>query len=228
MPTIQAGFDFFETNGDAYFTLPHGFSIPEGFFHKGSAPWAGLIRFVGYPIRRFEDPKTGKEVKTGTADTVVARKQDITIQKIPGSGTTEIELVRLSLRSATPIQVEVGHIVQRWDVDVTVSTAKPSIGSMTVTQATDQGGHFTSELVIWPKFRFERRSDGEERLLDMGAMKVPAERQALVAGINTLRAADVPWQSSPLPNTLALPALMGNFAVRAIAHHSHNIIAALQ
>jgi len=227
MATIQAGYDFFQTNGDAYFTLPHGFGLPADFFQKGSAPWAGLIRFVGFPIRRFEDPRTGKEYKTGTADTVVQRKQDITIAKIPGSGTTAIELVRLLLKSASPVEVRVGSGVQCWDVEVSLSTTKPSVGTMTVTQSTEQGGMFTSELVIFPKFRFERRSDGEERLLDTGAVQVPAEKQALVAGINTLRAADVPWQTSPAADTLSLPALQGNFVALAVAHHSHNIVAAL-
>src|ERR1039458_1573451 len=37
MSTITAGFDLFETTGDAYFALPSGFSVPADFFHKSSA-----------------------------------------------------------------------------------------------------------------------------------------------------------------------------------------------
>ena len=226
MPTtIPANYDLFETNGDAYFTLPSGFSIPAGFFHKGSAPWAGLIRFAGYPIRKFEDPRTGKEHKTGRTDTIVHRKQDVTIKSVGGSGTTEIELVQLSLRSYRPIEVHVGRGVQCWDVQVSVSRSKPSAGSMTITQTSEHGGQFASELVVWPLFRFERQSDGEERLLDLGALQIPAEKQALVARINTQQAAEVEWQDSPLVDALAIPELTGRFAVPAIHHLSHNVAA---
>src|ERR1019366_3898194 len=162
-PTITAGFDLFETTGDAYFALPSGFSVPADFFHKSSAPFTGIIRFEGYPLRKFKDPRTGKEHKTGTTDTIVHRKQDVTIKSVGGSGTTEIELVQLSLRSCRPIEVHVGRGVQRWDVQVSVSRSKPSAGSMTITQTSEHGGQFASELVIWPLFRFERQSDGEER-----------------------------------------------------------------
>jgi len=227
MPTIQSGFDLFETQGDAFFTLPNGFSVPADFFQKGSHPFAGIIRFTGFPIRRFEDPRNGKEHKIGTTDTIVFRKQDVNIANVPGSGTTEIELVVLQLRSVNPIEVQTAHGTQKWDVFVSLSRAKPSLGTMTITQTSDGGGTFSSELVIWPSFRFERRSDGEEKVLDMGALRVPPEKQAVVSKINTLAAAEVPWTTTPEAGKLANTALTANFAVRAIAHHSHSVVAAL-
>jgi hypothetical protein len=229
MSTITAGFDLFETTGDAYFALPSGFSVPADFFHKSSAPFTGIIRFEGYPLRKFKDPRTGKEHKTGTTDTIVHRKQDVTIKSVGGSGTTEIELVQLSLRSCRPIEVHVGRGVQRWDVQVSVSRSKPSAGSMTITQTSEHGGQFASELVIWPLFRFERQSDGEERFLDVGALKIPAEKHALVARLNTLLASEVAWQDGPpvREDALAIPELTGRFAVATIGHHSHFISVAL-
>lgn len=225
MSTIQAGMDFFATDGDAYFTIPHGVPIPGSFFHKGSEPWTGLIRFQGHPFRKFKDPRTGKEYQTDEADTAVLRKQDVRIEKIPGSGKTEIELVALSLRSCNPIAVHVGRGVQHWDVRVSVSRSRPSTGAMTITQTDENGGHFDSEFVIVPQFHFVRQADGEEKHLDFGAMKIPTERETLVARISTLQAADVPWQIRAPEGTLAVAGVTTNFAVQRIAHHSHNVIA---
>ena len=223
MATIKAGFDVFETSGEAYFTIPSGFGIPGGFFHKDSQPWTGLMTFTGYPVRKFEDPRTGKVFDTGAADTFVERKQDVTIQKVPGTGSSPIQLVKLRLRSCRPIEVQVGRVVQRWDVEVDVSQTKPSSGTITITQTSDQGGTFNSELTIWPLFKFVHRTTGEERLLDMGALRIPAEKQAVVASVNTLVAAEVPFTLAPAADTFALPELTGNFAAAIIAHHSHLI-----
>jgi len=225
MPTIQSGYDLFETDGDAYFTLPHGFSVPADFFQKGSAPFSGIIRFTGSPIRKFEDPRTGKEHKIGSTDTIVLRKKDVTFANVPGSGTTEIELVMLSLKSVSPIQVRTAHGVQKWDVTVSISSAKPSAGTMTIRQTSESGGTFDSELTIYPVFHFERHSDGETKTFDTGAAKIPQERVDLVSRINNLQAADVPWTTSHPAGTLAATALTGNFAVARIAHHSHNVVA---
>ena len=225
MPTIQAGFDLFQTE-EAFFPLSSGFGLPADFFQKGSHPFAGIIRFRGVPIRKFEDPRSGKEHKTGTTDTIMQRKQDVTIGSVPGSGTTEIELVALSLKSMEPIQVQTAHGTQKWDVFVSLSRAKPSVGSMTITQSTDRGGTFASEFVVWPIFRFERQSDGEERILDTGAMRLPAEKQALAARVNTLTAADVEWTTTPAAGVLANAALTANFAVAIAVHPPHHVIAA--
>ena len=225
MSTIKAGMDFFATDGDAYFTIPHGVPIHEHFFHKGSAQWTGLIRFQGAPFRKFKDPRTGNEYATGEADTAMARAQDVTIEKLPGSGKTEIELVALSLRSCNPIEVHVGRHVQRWDVRVSVSRSRPSKGTMTINQTNPDGGTFDSEFVIVPEFDFVRQADGEEKHLDFGAMKIPPERQTLVARISTLQAADVPWHTSAPEDTLAVAGATTNFAVPRIAHHSHSVVA---
>jgi hypothetical protein len=213
MSTVTAGYDLFETiPGQTSFTFPNAMPIPADFFHKGSAPFIGVIHLEGYPIREFTHPGTKKKHKTGTTDTVVRRKQDVTIKSVGESGTTEIELVQLSLRGS--IHVQVGSSAQRWDVFVSVSPSKASTGHMTVTQTSEHGGHFASQLTVWPLFRFERRSDGEERHLDMGAMKIADEKQKLVAAGNTLQGSEVPWQDShpATGNPVVIPDL-ANLAV---------------
>jgi hypothetical protein len=216
MSTISAGYDLFETIEEgANFTFPNGLRIPAGFFDTDSVPFMGIIQFRGVPIRKFTDPRSGTTFETGTADTIVFRKQDAIINGTSGSATIEIELARLSLRSSSPIEVKVGRHVQRWDVHVSLSRSVPSTGTMTITQTSASGGHFSSTLLPVPHFRFERLSDGKESHLDTGAMPIPNEKRALVTRINTLESSDVAWGVRPAaPETaLAIPELTGNFAV---------------
>src|SRR5580658_2630196 len=178
MSTITAGYDLFQTvEGEANFTFSTSHPVPANFFHKGSAPFMGTIRFEGRPIRKFKDPRSGKEHSVGMTDTIVERKKDVIIKAIGGSGTTEIELVRLSLRSCCPIKVQVGRSVQRWDVHLGVSHSARSVGNITITQTSEHGGTFESEIQVVPHFRFERLSDGAERQLDMGALSISDEKQ---------------------------------------------------
>ncbi len=222
MSTIKAGLDLFETPaGTASFLIPSGMAIPAHFFHEGSVPFAGIIHFDGFPLRLVTDPRSGKKHKSGTADTAVFRKQDVTINSIPGSGTTEIELVQLSLRSSRAIEVQVGRGVQRWDVHVSVSSSRPSTWTMTITQTSAHGGIFAAEMHVWPLFRFERRSDGEERHLDMGALKFPDDKQELVVRLNTLQTSEAVWQESLPEDEIAFrnPELTGNFAIPQPVYH---------
>jgi len=226
MPTFKAGFDLFGTDGEAFFPIPSGLGIPANFFHQGSEPWTGLMKFEGYPIRKFKSPLDGKEYHTGEADTIVQRKQDVTIDKVGGSGRTELQLVGLSLRSCGGIKVRVGKSVQTWDVHVGVSHRHPSAGHMTINLTSEDGGTFDSDFTIVPQFRFIRQADGEEKVLDFGAMKVPDARQPLVARISTLQAYDVPFQIAHPADTLTVPGLTtANFAVARIAHHNHFVVA---
>jgi hypothetical protein len=212
--TIKAGHELFVTVGETFFALPSGLAIPENFFDKGSEPWTGVIKFGGLPLRTFRDPHTGTEHKTGEADTIVQRKQDVTIDQIGGSGTTPIELVALQLRSSAPIAVRVGDGVQRWDVVARVSRSKPSAGHMTITQLTAVGGQFHSDFVVLPELRFTRLSDGEERVLDFGAMRVPEAKHALVDRITRFEAHEVPFQfASPAPRLQVAGLTTSNFAI---------------
>lgn|ERR1039457_4447201 len=213
---IKAGFDFFQTVGDAVFTFPTAFAIPENFFHDGSPRFTGTIPFVGYPIREFAHPHSKKKHKSGAADTVVHRTQDVTITSVPGSGTTKIELVHLLLKSRSPIEVPAARGgVHLWDVQISLSPSKASTGTMTITQTSATGGHFTSALDVWPVLRFERQFDGQVRHLDMGSLPIPDEKRDLVARLNNLQASDVTWEDSPIVDEEGadIAVLTGNFRI---------------
>jgi hypothetical protein len=213
---IQAGFDFLQTIGDAVFTFPTAFAIPENFFHDGSQRFAGTIPFVGYPIREFTHPHSKKKYKSGAADTVIHRTQDVTITSVPGSGTTKIELVHLLLKSRSPIEVPAPRGgVHLWDVQVSLSPSKASTGTMTITQTSANGGHFASALDVWPVLRFERQFDGVVRHLDMGSLPIPNEKKELVTRLNNLQASDVAWDDSPLVDEEGadIAVLTGNFRI---------------
>jgi hypothetical protein len=196
--TIPAGFDLFETiPGEANFTFTSAFWIPAGVFHKDSRPFMGTIHFEGLPFRTWKDPRTGKEHKTGTTDTIIHRKKDVTINSIGESGATEIELVALSLRSSHPVEIHVGNQKQRWDVHGTVSKKKPSVGKMTITQTSEHGGTFAAKWQVWPHMTFKRLSDAKEVHLDIGDLKISDEQQEVVARLNTMEATEAAWQDSP-------------------------------
>jgi hypothetical protein len=228
MPTIQANYDLFATDGEAFFPFPMGLPIPGDFFDRGSQRWTGLIKFHGFPFRTFRDHRTGVEHKTGEADTAVLRQQDVVINQIGGYGTTPIVLAALQLRSVGPIAVRVGNRVEHWDVEVRVSRSRPSAGHMTITQTSATGGHFDSDFMIVPEFTFIRQADGDQKVLDFGTVSVPAPRQALAARISTLQAYDVPFELTHPVDALQIAGLTStNFAVARIAHHTHNVVQAL-
>jgi hypothetical protein len=220
MGIVTKGYDFFETiHEDASFQFPTGLEIPAGFFHKHSEAFTGTIYVEGVPIRKFKDPGTGKEYNTGTADTVVQRKEDVTLQ-VNGSGKTPIELVRLSLRSRTPILVKSGRQWERWDVHVSLSQ-KPSTGTITITQTEEHGGTFSSVLQVWPTFRFVPVGGGAEKHLDLGALKIPDAKREFAERLNTLQAIEVTWQDSPPEDedALVIPELTRSFVAAGTVIH---------
>jgi len=206
---IPHGFDFFSTIAAATnFQFAQEFAIPQEFFDHGSQAFAGTVRLKGVPIGSFQDSITRLNRPTGRADTVIERKQDVQLSApLAASGTTEIEMVRLSLRSQSPIKVTVGKSVQYWDVHVSQSPTRPSTGKMTIRRITQNGGTFDSELLAIPVFRFVRHGDGAEKTLDLGAQDLSAaSTQKLI-----LRAGAVPWQDAPPPDALDLPGATDGF-----------------
>lgn len=222
MPTIQANYDLFVTDGETFFPFPTGLHIPGDFFHRGSHSWHGVIKLRGYPLRRFRDPRTGTEHQTGNADTVVFREQDVVINQIGGQGTTRIVLAALSLRSVDPIAVGVGNRVQHWDVEVRVSPSRPSAGQMTITQTSATGGHFDAELNVVPEFTFIRQADGDQKVLDLATVSVPAPRQAQAARAMTFQDFDVPFELTHPADALQIAGLTSpNFRVAAVTTGPH-------
>jgi hypothetical protein len=223
MPTIQANYDLFATVGETFFPFPGGLGIPGDFFHRGSRTWHGVIKLRGYPLRTFRDPRTGTEHQTGNADTVIFRQQDVVINNIGEQATTPILLAALSLRSVDPIAVGVGNRVQHWDVEVRVSPSRPSAGNMTIHYTSTTGGHFDSELNIVPEFTFIRQADGDQKVLDLATVSVPAPRQAQAARAMTFQDFDVAFELTHPADALQIAGLTSpNFRVPAIHTGPHS------
>jgi hypothetical protein len=230
MTDLTPGTDFFTTlEGGTIFKIPNGFPFPEHFFTRGSARFKGPIRFKGVPFGTYTDPRTGRTYQTGPADTAVERPEEAVIRGSRGSATSKLVLRRLALASTEPIAVKVGRFVEDWDVHVGVSASAPTTGTITFTQTSDEGGVFSTTLDLKLVWRFVRRSDGEEKHLDMATMPIPEEKRALVTSMNKLEAQDVAYgfASADRETTgLALPAaLTGNLSIlEPIYHHTHDMI----
>jgi hypothetical protein len=121
---INPGFDLFETQQETFVDICT--EVP------GSIPC--MIPFEGVPIG------------PGNTDTIVERLQGTTFPDPGPSGTIDIEIVELSLRSTTPVDLGGGGTL--WDVEVSLSTIIQTPGSMTVFHTTVDGGRFNAVLPV--------------------------------------------------------------------------------
>ncbi len=137
--------------------------IPCSFFDPGSEPFDGVVLLGG------NDP--------GLIDTRVGRLDQMVFDKsLPEIETVPIEIVALDLRSCSPITVRycTGEPDELWNVFVDLSVAPPPPpGLLTVTKTHDNGGTFTSQFFVQPRFTFVRQSDGEVRQIDTGLFGFP-------------------------------------------------------
>lgn len=199
---VEAGFDLLETDPA---TTQYRFSaapIPASFFDPGSAAFTGEVSFGGIPLETFQ----GKDV--GDADTIIERAQPFNlVAPFPAMDTRPIEIVALSLHSVQPITVQVGTTTQLWDVRVALSPTTPSHGQMTITKTSDQGGTFSSQLLVMPLFTFTRLSDGATRTIDVGQLRF--DQQTL--GNLILTSSNVPWRAGCVPPALAVSRLNDGF-----------------
>jgi len=160
-------------------------SLPADFFEPGSDPFDGIIAFEGSPLLG----------DYGHADTVVQRKE---AAELPESDTVEIELIELSLVSTAPIVVTGMGPPSEWDVEVTLNSTKPSLGSMQITKTLENGGMFSAEIDAWLTLLFTQVLGGGEAALD------------LTFSVE-LRAEDVPWEYD-IPLWFDCPDCGSNFA----------------
>jgi hypothetical protein len=204
-----AAFDFFRTDPkQTQFRFQGALAIPAGFFGKAAGPFKGTVTFKGVPLGTFRDHEVGD------ADVIVERKSTPDLRPpFPRSGRTPTELVALSLASVEPITVRAGGRTQRWDVRVQLSTSRPSTGNMTITQRdAEKGGVINADLTVFPLFIFTPQGGGEEKRLDVGALKL--NREAIEA--LTIRATNVPWL--PCPNDARkIPGLSDDICVGAVS-----------
>jgi len=142
--------------------------IPADFFAPGSEPFTGIIVLGGQD--------------DGLPDTVVRRFDALLLDGPPE--TIPIELVQLSLSSCEPIMVTSNQApATLWRVDVGLSPTPVPPGSMTVAKQHPNGGVFTAEFNVLPRFTFtEVGNTNNVRVLDTGAEGKPPELLITVGG----------------------------------------------
>jgi hypothetical protein len=182
---IPPGFEFFETDPETtVFSFKGPTTIPAGFWGPGSEPFTGDVALQGEPLGSFQGDETG------SADTIVERTESATVPgPLPSSDKVPIELVALSLTSVAPITVTGSAGAETWDVGVGLSPSKTSTGTMTITRKKTTSGTFESSLRLYPLFTFTRQADGEERILDVGALELSRKQKEKL----TLIAENIPW-----------------------------------
>ncbi len=124
--------------------------IPADFFGPGSDPFQGQVDFIGVEI----DPPN-----LGSTSTLIQRSADPFLPADLPAGppvTIDIEIVALSLRSASPITVTFngGQNPEPWDLEVELSGVTPPLGTMTVTKTHLNGGTFDADFFVQPLFTF--------------------------------------------------------------------------
>ena len=152
------------------FGSPDTTPIPADFFGPGSDPFDGLMCLQGVPLGISG---------TGDADTQIERAADPFDRcALPSAtpATVDIEIVALSLEGVAPITVTYngGSDPEQWDVAVDLSPGGLIAGTpqstLTATKTHCNGGTYTSDLFVQPRFTFTKVGDpGEQRTLDTGA-----------------------------------------------------------
>ena len=132
------------------------------FFFPGSDPFLGTIEFKGFPVQT-NPPGQLREI-----DTIVRRLQDTPPMNIGDTAQVPVEIVALSLESCQPITVTTnGQDSEAWDVTAHLSVQVPQIpGQMTVTRSHPDGGTFSAQFLVRPRFVFTRIDDGLTVVLD--------------------------------------------------------------
>jgi hypothetical protein len=168
---IEPGIDLWTTppghSFDDHFTAT---PIPPNFFGPGSDPFQGTICLQGDPLL------TNPAGLFGFTDCIIERNAPAMLPGVGSNDVVPIEIVALNLVSCNPITVTYpSSPSQLWDVRVVLSSNQPQqIGQMDIRRECCNGGTFTSNLPVTPKFIFtEVGSPTNERILDLGGMMPP-------------------------------------------------------
>ncbi|MHC4498102.1 MAG: hypothetical protein ACYS21_03200, partial [Planctomycetota bacterium] len=136
--------------------------IPADFFGPGSDPFEGAVSAMGH------DPLSDA--------TILRTAQGHVPPPFPSSDAIPIELLELNLQSAEPITVTYngGLDPEEWDVTVDLSVWPAPWGTLNATKTHCNGGTYTSELSVQPRFTFTKSADPcEVRVFDTGFEGVP-------------------------------------------------------
>jgi hypothetical protein len=135
--------------------------LPSDFFGPGSDPFEGQVAL---------------QSGTGFADTIVERLGEMCFEPPdPSSAEVPIEIVELNLVSTEPITVtNMFGEPSYWDVQVNLSVVPVDPGVLTATRTHEEGGTFTAEFYLQPRYRFTRVDNpGEVRIWDTGVQGQP-------------------------------------------------------
>ncbi len=154
---IPMGLDCFYTAQGTVFDFS-GYAIPANFFMPGSAAFTSKVPF-------------GHRGATGD-DTCMKRyfNLDFTNAVLPATLVTPIRLRTLTMQAVGPQMITVNGNPTYWRVWVDLSPStmtatggttatSPSLGSMTVTKTSAEGGSFDSTFFVKPRFTFFKCTD---------------------------------------------------------------------
>jgi hypothetical protein len=117
-------------------------------------------------------------------DTIVLRNADLVLGNIGSVGTIPIELVAVSLRSVTPMEVRYGNgrVSQRFHVKAAGPRVKGRLGTMTLTRSGVSSGTYFSTLPLAVEISFQNTSSTG-----------PSAGPPIVLDVD-LRGAELPWK----------------------------------
>ncbi len=185
---IAPGFDLFTTpDGTAFIDL------------SATGLGLGIVDLNGNPIPGA----------AGDADTIVER---LTSLGAGQTGTIDIELVALSLRSVDPVALNIGTGDAFFDLFVTLDESIPSLGQMTIlthddNQGANGGGTFVSFFDVFVEITLIGTSTGFPLvLLSMDPYGAPATPNGWIHRTNgDFFAPDGVEHTGPHPSTSAIP-----------------------
>ncbi len=165
---VDPGYDLFRSASGGCFHSFGAVPIPAGFFDPGSEPFSGVVQLSGQPVGSF--PACPLD-DLFNIDTILRRPDQAIVPVIPSQDQIPIEIVQLSLVSASPITVTYGGGgSEQWTVTVDLSpTVVPQPqGTEWIYHTAPTGGTFDTYLPIVPRFTFTRIPDNAVRVLDYG------------------------------------------------------------
>lgn len=158
--------------------------IPEEFFGPGSDPFTGNISLKGANSQGSTEAEQ---------DVVVQRLNDLeTPEPFPTSGTVDIQMVELSLRSVQPITVQTPDGPTMWDVQVQLAATAPQNGVASILRQDLNGGTFTMDMVLFPVFVFTN-------IENPGQQKVFNPMEFGGDGLPLVPADPLDWMVPPIP-----------------------------
>lgn len=163
---VAARRDLWTTNTDSSSRQDFsGETLPAGFFDfdgRTCERFEGAAEFVGTALN---------ESTTGAADTAINRSEDPIAPSDPvgTTGTVDVQIISMSLRSAEPITVMCDGEPTQWQIQATLSDTPSPMGTLTATKTHDNGGTAQTVLPVLLKLTFTNVSQpGVQRTLDFG------------------------------------------------------------